>query len=202
MILLLGPTYALLDPSYAAIPDRPTTERVRHILICLGGSRQVDAILAALAAVDRVLDGCVVDVAAGPFIAGALAAATGSTRNRVVIHRDRFGLRSLMLQADVAISGAGMTLLELAATATPVVAVALADNQRLNLEAFGRASAALAVAPVSERDLSRAIEAGIARLAGDSALRVAMGARGRALVDGQGAARVMRVIGQPAVRPR
>src|SRR5947207_1023871 len=66
-IFLLGPLYALLDPSYAAAPGRAASDRVRRVLVCLGGGRQADATLAALGAVDRALEGCVVDVAAGPF---------------------------------------------------------------------------------------------------------------------------------------
>src|SRR5438034_227584 len=81
---------ALLDPSYAAAPGRAVSDRVRRVLICLGGGRQADTTLTALSAVDRALEGCVVDVAAGPFSAG-----------------------SGDLGADVAISGAGVTLHEL-----------------------------------------------------------------------------------------
>lgn len=203
-VFLLGPLYALLNPSYAAAPVRASSGPVRRVLICLGGGRQAAATLAALAAVDRVLSGCLVDVAAGPFGAGAgeVAAAALAARNRVVIHGDRFGLRDLMLEADLAISGAGVTLCELAATATPTVAIALAENQRPNFHAFARAGAALAAGAAGEPGLSAGIEAGIRSLAEDAALRAAMGARGRALVDGQGAIRVARAIGRPALRWR
>ena len=198
-IFLLGPSYALLDPSYAAAPGRAASDRVRRVLICLGGGRQADTTLAALGAVDRALDGCVVDVAAGPFSAGSgdLGAAAREARNRVVIHRGRFGLRALMLGADVAISGAGVTLHELAATATPIVAVSTAGNQRPNFDAFERAGAALGAGGAGDPGLSEAIESALRRLAGDGALRATMGARGRALVDGQGAIRVAQVIGRP-----
>lgn len=203
-IFLLGPPYALLDPAYAAAPGRSATARVRRVLICLGGGRQVDATLAALAAVDRALDGCTVDVAAGPFSDGSweLDAAAREARNRVVIHRGRFGLRELMLAADLAISGAGVTLYELAATATPVVAISTADNQRPNFEAFEDAGAALGAGAAGAPGLSGAIESALRRLAEDGALRATLGARGRALVDGQGAIRVARLIGRPVSRWR
>ncbi len=203
-IFLLGPSYALLDPSYAAAPGRAATDRVRRVLICLGGGRQADTTLAALAAADRALDGCVVDVAAGPFSAGSgeLDAAAREARNRVIVHRGRFGLRELMLGADVAISGAGMTLYELAATATPVVAVSTAGNQRPNFEAFEQSGAALGAGAAGDPGLGGAIESALRRLAEDGALRATMGARGRALVDGQGAIRVAQVIGRPVSRRR
>jgi UDP-2,4-diacetamido-2,4,6-trideoxy-beta-L-altropyranose hydrolase len=201
---LLGPRYALLDAVYAATPSRAATGRVRRALICLGGGRQVDGALTALAAVDRALQGCVVDVTVGASgtTGWQLDGAAREMRNLVVIHRDRFGLRELMLRADLAVSGAGVTLSELAATATPMVAIALADNQRPNFEAFTKAGVALGAGAAGDPGLGAAIEASVKRLAGDGALREAMGARARALVDGQGASRVARVIGRPAALQR
>ena len=201
---LLGPRYALLDPAYAATPGRAATERVRRVLICLGGGRQVDTVLTALTAVDRALDGCVVDVTVGASgtTGWQLDGAAREMRNLVVIHRDRFGLRELMLRADLAVSGAGVTLCELAATATPVIAIALADNQRPNFDAFTKTGVALGAGAASDPDLGDAIEAGVKRLAGDGALRAAIGARGRELVDGQGASRVARLIGRLALSRR
>jgi UDP-2,4-diacetamido-2,4,6-trideoxy-beta-L-altropyranose hydrolase len=201
---LLGPRYALLDLAYAAEPRRVPARSVRRVLVCLGGSRQVDAGVAALAAVDRALRGSVVDLAVGPAAGPSweLDGAAREMRNLVVIHRDRFGLRELMLRADLAVSGAGVTLLELAATAVPVVAIRLAPNQRPNLDALARAGAAIAAGAAGEPELGRAIEASVRRLAGDARLRAAMGARGRAVVDGQGASRVARLIGRPAVSRR
>ena len=191
-VFLLGPRYALLDPRYAEPPQRSDGERVRRTLICLGGGNHDDTILKALWAVDAALDDCVVDVAVGPFShdwTGLDAAARG-TRHRVSIHRDRFGLRDLMLAADVAISGGGVTLYELAATATPAVVVQTADNQACNGEGFERAGAALAVGLAGDAALSESLATALSRLASDHALRATMGARGRELVDGQGALRV------------
>ncbi|HXJ81457.1 MAG TPA: hypothetical protein VMS64_22600 [Candidatus Methylomirabilis sp.] len=198
---LLGPRYALLDPVYAATPSRAVAKRTRRVLVCVGGGQQVDTALTALGAVDRALDGCVVDVVAGASgtMTWELDGAAREMRNLVVIHRDRFGLRDLMLRADLAVSGAGVTLLELAATATPMVAIALADNQRPNFEALTKAGVALGAGAAGDPDLGLAIEASVRRLAGDAASREEMGARGRALVDGQGASRVVRLIGRPVV---
>jgi UDP-2,4-diacetamido-2,4,6-trideoxy-beta-L-altropyranose hydrolase len=199
--LLLGPRYCLLDASYGEAPSRVSSDPVRRVLVCLGGARQVDAMVTVLAAVDRVFAGCVVDVAAGPFSAESprVRAAARAARNRVALHRDRFGLRELMLSADVAVAGAGMTLHELCATAAPSVAVLMADNQRPNLQAVADAGATLTAGAVDDPGLGTAVEKALGRLAGDRELRATLGARGRALVDGQGAARVARAITRPAL---
>ncbi len=191
-VFLLGPRYALIDPRYAEPPRRSDAVRVRRALICLGGGRHEDAILKALGAVDAALDSCAVDVAVGPFTQGwpGLDAAVSSARHRVSIHRDRFGLRDLMLAADVAISGGGVTLYELAATATPAVVVQTADNQARNVEGFERAGGALVVGAAGEAALGESLATALSRLARDHALRATMGARGRELVDGRGGLRV------------
>jgi len=77
------------------------------------------------------------------------------------------------------------------------LAVALADNQRPNFEAFTKADVALGAGIAGDQDLGDAIETAVKRLAEDSALRAAMGARGRALVDGGGACRVASLICRP-----
>src|SRR5207244_2951244 len=83
---------------------------VRRALICLGGGSHEGASLKALGAVDAAApDDCAVDVAVGSFSHNwpALDAAARAPRPRVSIHCDRFGLRDLMLGADVAASGGG-----------------------------------------------------------------------------------------------
>lgn len=201
---LLGPRYALLDAAYAEPPGRAPASRVGRALICVGGGRQIAMIVAALGAMERAFAECVVEVAAGPFVADSpeLAAAVRGTRHRVLIHRDRVDLRGLMLGADVAVAAAGVTLHELAATATPAVTVCMADNQRPNFLAFEEAGAALAGGVLGDPALSSGLESALRRLAGDAALRASLGARGRELVDGAGATRVARAILDPAVARR
>ena len=197
---LLGPRYALLDPRYAAAPTPRGAARVGRVLVSLGGGRHEARLLPVLAALDAALDGVDVDVVVGRGGDGPrLAAAARASRNRVAIHADAAGLRELIEAADLAISGAGMTLYELAATATPTVMVCMADNQRPNVEAFERAGAALAAGERGDPGLFAVLRSALLRLAADGGLRATLGARGRALVDGQGAARVARAITDPVV---
>ena len=201
--LLLGPRYAPLDPSYAGPVARPAPGPLARVLVTLGGGLNVDDLRAVVRAVDAVLAGGVIDVAAGSFAGGAdaLDALAGGARSRVVVHRDRFGLRDLMLAADLAVSGAGMTLYELAATATPAITVCMADNQRPNAEAFARAGAAPAAGRAGAPGLGAAVEAAVRALAAPAA-RAAVAARAHGLVDGRGAGRVARFILEPATARR
>jgi UDP-2,4-diacetamido-2,4,6-trideoxy-beta-L-altropyranose hydrolase len=192
-MLLLGSRYALLDPAYGKEPGRPARARVERVLVTLGGSVHADALWAAVAAVDTALDGVRVDVAIGPFgSAGALVGAVIPGKNRVVPYGTMPDLRPLMLEADLAVMGAGVTLYEIAATATPAVMVMTAPNQARNVEAFERAGAALFAGSASAPDIRVKVETAVVQLASDPVLRARLGAAGRKLVDGEGARRVAR----------
>jgi spore coat polysaccharide biosynthesis predicted glycosyltransferase SpsG len=203
-LFLLGPRYALLDSDYATPLDRAWGKRVRRILVCLGGGRHGDAILGVLRALDVVGGECAVDVAAGPFSHDwpELDAAARGSRHRVSIHRDRFGLRDLMRAADLAVSGGGVTLCELAATGVPTVVLKIADNQTGNVEGFERAGAALVVPAGGNQALAGSLATTLGRLAGDPALRASIGARARQLVDGQGALRVVAALARLPISRR
>lgn len=200
--LLLGPRYALLDPIYNEAPARSVRARVERVLVTLGGSIHVDGLRAVIAAVDAVVNRVLVDVAVGPFAGTAvLDGATGPGPNHVVLHGTLPDLRPLMLAADFAVTGAGVTLYEAAATATPAVMVMTALNQQRNVTAFERARAALSAGHVSEPGLPARVRAAVSRLAGDPALRTSLGAAGRRLVDGAGAHRVAAALAAlPSVR--
>lgn len=188
-VYLLGPRYALLDPAYAAAPERRSRASVERVLVTLGGGLHPAALRAVVQAA-LSLGTAAVDVPVGPFAGKGTADAIQDAR--VVIHRGVSALRSLMLAADVAISGAGMTLYELAATATPAVSLTMAPNQRPNAAAFQRAGAALAAGATDHPDLCATVTGHLGRLAADAELREKLGAAGRRLVDGQGASRVAR----------
>jgi UDP-2,4-diacetamido-2,4,6-trideoxy-beta-L-altropyranose hydrolase len=200
---LLGPRYALLDPCYAEAPALRAADRVRRVLVSLGGGRHEAHLRLALAALEDTLDdGVDVDVAVGRDADVRQLAVACASRPRVTIHADEPGLRELTKAADLAVSGAGMTLYELCATATPTVMLCMADNQRPNFEAFERAGAALGAGAAGDAGLAASLRAALRRLAADSALRAALGARGRALVDGRGAERVARAITEPVASLR
>lgn len=197
--LLLGSRYAPLDPDYADLPERCPADRLGRVLVTLGGGLNTADVAAAVRAADAVLIDGVVEVAAWPFAAGtgALNDAARAARNRVVIHRDRFGLRDLMLAADLAVCGAGMTLYELAATGTPAITVCMADNQRPNADAFARAGAAPTAGRAGDPWLGAAVEAALRQLA-PASVRAEVAARAHRLVDGRGAVRVAKWILAPA----
>lgn len=190
-VYLLGPRYALVDPDYATLPERPVPERVRRVLVSLGGGPDGGALRAAVAAVDAALEGVTIDVAPGTGAPADLASAPRRSSNRVVVYPGFPELRELIREADLAVAGAGMTLYELAVTGTPTVTITMAENQSANAAAFSDAVAALSAGVADDAGLATRLESHLRRLAGDAALRADLARRARSLVDGRGALRVV-----------
>jgi UDP-2,4-diacetamido-2,4,6-trideoxy-beta-L-altropyranose hydrolase len=148
-----------------------------RVLVTLGGEDAGAALAAAVAAVEAALPDASIDLVAGAF------AHSASVRSaRVTLHRGLPTLRGLLLEADFAVTAAGMTLYECLATGTPAVAVPLAENQKPAYDELSRAGLIVPGGP----DLSAAVE----RLARDAPFRRELSERGRGVVDGRGAERV------------
>ena len=119
------------------------------------------------------------------------AAAALDSADLVVDARD---MPRRMAWADLAVTAAGSTSWELARVGTPQIAIVLADNQRPI--ARGLTDAGLAVSLGWHADVTDdRIADAVAALVGDAGRRDELSRRGRELVDGRGASRVVAAMG-------
>lgn len=185
----LGVRYALLRPEFRLEPQRQTPPVARRILITMGGA-DPQHLTAGLVSRLAGAGFDVVDVIVGPFF-GETAELQEVARlhDNVVLHERPRDVRPLMLQADLAVSAAGQTLYELAATATPIVAIQVASNQDRNVAGFLGADAIVFAGSAERPDLIESVAAAVAGLAADPARRIGLGGNARRLVDGLGAER-------------
>lgn len=186
---LLGPQYVLLRKEFASEPDRlRVSKEVRRVLVLTGGG-EVGTLPKAIAlAVIRVLPRTTVDVVRGPFATQLDFA--GVHADRVHLHQCPDDVRSLMLRADLAVSGVGQTAYELAATATPALGLRLAADQAVNARGLARAGVLWDLGAVHESGFYERLAEALLQIAGDEQARHAMAVVGRQLVDGRGAERV------------
>jgi len=193
---LLGPSYLALRPEFGEARPRTIHDHVRRALLTIGGAdpdrltaRLVRWTIAGLGAIT-------LDVVVGPLVdeVDSIRAVVRSVPGRVILHESPKQLHDLMLAGDLAITGGGQTLYELAALGTPVVAIHLAENQRLNIEAMRAAGVLEYIGDVHDAALESALVATLAALVADPRRRAEMSRRGRDLVDGRGAARVARAV--------
>jgi UDP-2,4-diacetamido-2,4,6-trideoxy-beta-L-altropyranose hydrolase len=203
--LLRGPSYALLRPEFLAWQgwQRQTPERAQRILVTMGGSDPANSTLPVLNALNRIaeheLEVTVVIGASNPNY-DALQRYVQSVAHpmlsnaRLVRHAPN--MPELMAWADVAVAAAGTTAWELAFMGLPSLLVVTAQNQARSaaeLAALGVATSAGWHAACGEVELSSAL----ADLIANPQQRASMSLAGRALIDGQGAQRVIRAMLEP-----
>ena len=90
----------------------------------------------------------------------------------------------------MAISSAGQTLNELAASGTPTIAVQTAENQKNNVQSFLKTGAVLFGGVAGRKDVFGTVRRRLLSLMGNKRKRAAMSVAGRRLIDGGGARRV------------
>jgi spore coat polysaccharide biosynthesis predicted glycosyltransferase SpsG len=192
---LAGPRHALLAAEFEAPPARRWPPTPGRALIALGSATPAALIGPLTAAVRRGLPTCPLDLVVGP--AGdsrdAIARAVCDVPD-VTLHAAPPHLRPLMLAADLAVSAGGVTLLELAACATPTVAVAVAANQQPAIRCLSASAAVVSAGNASVPTTPGTVARMVGSLGPDAARRRALGEAARELVDGRGARRVSDVL--------
>jgi UDP-2,4-diacetamido-2,4,6-trideoxy-beta-L-altropyranose hydrolase len=196
---LLGPRFALLAPAFGQARARKTLATASEVsdltvLVSLGGTDPEDATSAVLARLAPEL-GRVrrVDVVIGRAHPDPerVQAACGRIEGASV-HVQTARMPELLEGADVAIGAAGSSTWERLCVGVPTLTLPLADNQRPTLDALERDG--LVVTPRSDWRRGEALLDAFRGLLEDTRARAELARRGRALVDGAGAARVARAM--------
>lgn len=185
--VLSGPRFALLDEPFSHPPQRTFVEKIARVLIIVGGTDQRGLLAPFVDVVTKTFPRATVDVVIGPFVAHEVEKRVAAS-DAVRTWRNPEAMRPLMLGADLALSAAGQTLLELAACATPTIAVELVENQSRLLSVLARSGATYSAGRWCDADLLSTVSSALRQFA-DVGARTALGRRARATVDGLGAAR-------------
>ncbi|MGH3670306.1 MAG: spore coat protein [Pseudonocardiaceae bacterium] len=196
-IVLCGPAYAPLRAAVRAARRR----RARHrrgngeraagplrVIVLMGGGAAAGAVQAALRALRDTREPMqVCAISAQP--ARPPAAMAGQ---RFVIGPPRAELPSLLAEADLVVSAAGVTMLELCCIGVPMALVELAPNQAEGYRAALRDGLATGLGCAAEliAGSGRPTEV-LGGLLADAQLRARISARAAVTVDGWGAARIL-----------
>jgi UDP-2,4-diacetamido-2,4,6-trideoxy-beta-L-altropyranose hydrolase len=197
---LLGPRFTLLRPEFLAWHDRKpeTPEKARRILVTMGGAdpdNTTSKILQGLAIIaDPDIEIKVVVGPANPRLSEITLITEQASFQGEVLHGVR-DMAPIMAWADLAVTSASVTSLELAYMGVPMATVVLAENQE-GLAA-GLVERGAAIDFGSCDDLTpQQISQAVSSLLVDRIGRQAMSDAGQAMVDGRGAVRIMAVMGR------
>lgn len=193
--LLRGTRYALLRPEFAdwRAWRRDVPQSGQNVLVTMGGTDPDNAARKVIQALSSWRgQNFAVKVVVGPGnphleSLRETVAQCGRDMKLVIAPDD---MPALMAWADVAVAAAGTTTLELAYMQTPAVALALADNQVQIANALDAAGTVHNLGWHTALT-NRALACAVRDLADSRRCRDSMAQRGRQLVDGEGAGRVI-----------
>jgi UDP-2,4-diacetamido-2,4,6-trideoxy-beta-L-altropyranose hydrolase len=195
---LLGARYTLVGAAYRrARPARPrAVDRVGRLLISLGGSDPDDVTSRVLASLETLAQALTVDVVVGRGYRKVmqLQERARASRHRVNVHLDLPHLAGPMSAADLLVGAGGGTTWEACCLGLPMVLVPLAANQRPGAAQMVSLGAAL-VPPGKTVAAPEDVAAVVEMTAADGARLGRAAAAAFALVDGQGARRVVDALG-------
>jgi len=200
---LVGGEWVVLRRAFGVAPVRAVRPRPA-VLVTMGGSDPTGMTLTAVDAVTRMTERFDLTVVLGPGYRDRerLQARLGRIGRTVLIVEQPADMRTVMLDADLAIASFGVTAYELAATATPALHLCLTADHAQSATLFERHGAASVVGVHTGGEAPRVAQMA-ASLIADPDRRAAMGRAGRALIDGRGAARVAeRIVAELEARAR
>ena len=197
-VRLLGPQYALLRPEFAAARAGLRTREgaVRRLFLFLGGADpdnytgQALQAVASLQCPELAVD--VVIGAANPHHAALAAQCAALPGAR--LHRGVDNMAELMAAADLAIGAGGGAMWERASAGLPSLVIAVAGNQHGGSLAMAREGRALYLGPAPEA--LALLPAALQTACAAPGLLAHLEQASLALVDGRGAARVLRRLQQ------
>ena len=192
--LLPGPYYALLRPEFARAARRKRTinSKGEKILVTLGGAdpdNQTEKIIKGLNDINLELQVAVIVGAANPWKEFLLNIARKS-RHEIELLQNINKIQEHMLWADVALSAGGSTCWEMCCLGLPNIILTIAENQRVIADSLARYGASISLG-WSEELTPAQIGRAVRELLETPEKRSAMSSKGRKLVDGKGAERVV-----------
>jgi len=187
-----GPAYQVLRSMFANLPSKHIRKRPERILIVQGGSDTYGMVPRLCRYLAKLQGDWKVDVLIGSAFKHiiALKAAASSVPERFRIIQGSKDVLGIMNGVDMAISGGGVMLFELAAAGVPTLTVSCEPKE---LETMAKMSGSGATADLGygKRLTGKGLIDAVQRLAADVSLRRRMSRRMQKLVDGQGAERTV-----------
>jgi len=204
--LLLGTRYALLRREFRSWRDwqRTTPDVARKLIVTLGGSDPNNGTLKVLQALRELhiddLEVTAVVGGANPHLSELQAEADHSPHSVRLMHNVT-DMPSIMAWADIAVSGGGSTVWELAYMGLPTVVIVLAQNQAQTAAGLSEARLMLSAGwheAVSPSHLATILH----ELACDASKRALLSRRSREQIDSRGACRIVGAMHSPYLRLR
>jgi UDP-2,4-diacetamido-2,4,6-trideoxy-beta-L-altropyranose hydrolase len=202
--LLLGPRYILLRREFAFWQKRTfeIAGRAKRILVTMGGSDpdNVTERIVRILLSEPDLELTVVVGGSNPHL-GSIEELVDGTSRPIRLLKDVSDMPALMVWADLAVAGAGTTSWEMCMMGLPAALCVLAPNQEKIASELARLGAAANLGYAGSAPAGKSGDV-LCELLRSRSIRAKMSSRGREIVDGRGAERVLAFLWEdPILRP-
>ena len=188
---LLGVDYALVRKEFWEPHDKVINDDIGRILVSVGGEDRHGVLVDLVKFLSKRYSSLEKRIIIPrTFVSVEEFRSIMDNNSSFVYHPNGQMMREEMLEADIAVSGGGQTLYELARMGVPVVGICLFENQRTNLSNWHKCGFVDFVVNRGVADIMDLIEQRIDQLRSHQE-RVWRSAIGRRFVGGQGARRVV-----------
>jgi UDP-2,4-diacetamido-2,4,6-trideoxy-beta-L-altropyranose hydrolase len=186
--VLVGPKYVLLRREFHRARQRRTDSKGNRVLVTLGGSDPGELTQRIAAALVSCADLQLMLVAGAGYSKVTALQKVSAPNIRVIV--DSQNIADLMSESDLAVIAAGGTLWELLSMGCVVLSYARNTVQKRVVRSLAKDGVVVDMGETVDFSAASLVSE-VRRLADSQALREQMAARGRRLVDGLGAARVV-----------
>ncbi|MCP5105627.1 MAG: UDP-2,4-diacetamido-2,4,6-trideoxy-beta-L-altropyranose hydrolase [bacterium] len=188
---LLGPSYISLRKPFWEIPEKEIKKDVQCVMVTFGGDDSKNITPKVLDFLTHRYPALEKQIVIGSAFQNTREIEAAADAHTQLIHSpDARGMKTLMMEDDIAVSSGGQTLYELARAGVPTIAVAVAENQRNNVEGWAETRFIENAGFWKDAPLIKNIAAAFQRLH-DMDRRVRSYETGRRLVPGNGAGRII-----------
>ncbi|MDI6786134.1 MAG: UDP-2,4-diacetamido-2,4,6-trideoxy-beta-L-altropyranose hydrolase [bacterium] len=194
-IYLFGASYILLREEFGSCKKKEINEKVKHLLITMGGSDSKGVTLKITEAIEEMKVGIevVIIIGKGFMLKDKLIKTIQKYCEKYTILYDEKNIFKYMLWADLAIASAGVTMFELACCGVPTIVIPYDEDQEKNTCQFLERNLIinLGISDYIGREK-------IARVVNDMIknyeAREKMSKESQKFVDGRGLSRIVKVI--------
>ena len=195
--LLLGTDYTLLRLEFREKHKKRKAIKdfAKSILITLGGSDPENQTVRVINAINQLNLTFDITVVVGVAYShqGELKQVVNKSKDNITVFSDVSNISNLMFNADISISGGGITCYELACVGVPSIILTLAENQRLSASYFHQKGIGISLGQF-DRISDSVITGALQKLTVDCPKRALMSQNGKKLINGKGVDRIITVI--------
>ncbi len=191
---LLGAKYIPIRKDFWDLPQRKFNQNLFSVIITFGGQDIKNLTIPTIKSIQNNFPGLHKNVIVGSSDSNKKEfEKLKDELTDVYFSIDASRMKELMLSSDAAITAAGQTLYELAATSTPTIAVSVADNQKNNISEWKKAGFLIDTIYHGDSNYLKKINDQLNSLKSIST-RKKIGAKGKTQIDGQGSRRVVKFL--------